>query len=67
MKGEIPYLKLRIENIPIIQYEMRFRGVKFDKKWSIRKLAQAIMEHCLVIQRTERRKTGESVKDNDLN
>ena len=67
MKGVIPYSKFTIKHIPIIQHEMGFRGVKFDKKWSIRKLAQALMEYCLIIQRTERQKTGESVKDNDLN
>lgn len=42
MLGEVPYSSLRIMHIEYVREELLVRGINFDSKWSIKKLAMAI-------------------------
>ena len=69
MKGEVPYSSLRIVHVPFIRDELLMRGVAFEADWSIKKLANALKNNDMEIQKQDIiEKTGcTKPKESDLN
>ena len=51
MRGEVIYSKLRIVHIALVWEELLFRGVQFEKEWSIKKLVQCLKEGDIASQK----------------
>jgi len=51
MRGEVIYSKLRIVHIALVREELLFRGVQFEKEWSIKKLVQCLKEGDIASQK----------------
>ena len=69
MKGKIPYSSLRIVHVPFIRDELVMRGVTFEADWSIKKLANALKNNDIEIQKQDIiEKTGcTNPKESDFN
>ena len=53
MRGKVPYSSLQIIHIPYIRDELSLRGVDFDNDWSIKKLALALKNNDVQLQKQD--------------
>ena len=69
MRGEVPYSSLRIIHIEFVREELSLRGISFESKWSIKKLANALKKYDLELQKQEIiEKSGNTMpKESELN
>ena len=69
MLGQVPYSSLRIMHIEYVREELLVRGINFDSKWSIKKLAMALKKYDVELQKQEIvEKTGNTMPtESELN
>ena len=69
MRGKVPYSSLKVIHIPFICEELTLRGVIFEIGWSIKKLAMALENNNIELQKLDiAEKTGNTnPKESELN
>ena len=52
MLGNVLYSKLRIAHIPLVREELSVRGIKYEQKWSIKKLVDLLKQAIIAEQKS---------------